>query len=672
MQNLLIFSGTSEGRALARHLADHGKSVTVCVATEYGQEVMAQEEDSRISVQIGRLDAAQMEEMMSEGNFDVIVDATHPFALEVSENIAQACAGQKKELLRLLRDEQPAESTTDAKIIYADCAEQAAAYLNQFRGNIFLTTGSKELAIYARRIQDISRLYVRILPTAAEVENCRRLGLKGRQIICMQGPFSTELNIAMIREVKASILVTKETSQAGGFTQKLQAVSQAGIEALVIRRPEETGYSMDEILKRLGVERKRQQPKRQVILAGMGMGNLLNMTREVYQSCQDADVIIGAERMLETIKDMGKPMKKLYQSKETADYIIEHTEYQKVVVLLSGDVGFYSGAKKLREEIMCRKELAQEDGTKTEDIQIRSLCGVPSVVYFAGRLGIAWEDLTLLSLHARQKNLIGTMQRKGKVFALTDGAEKIRSLSRELLTYGFSETEMYVGYMLSYPQEEIFRGKPEEFLDYEKEGASVVILLDKRRTEYVITGLPDKEFFRGQAPMTKEEVRSVSLSKLALTGEAVVYDIGAGTGSVAVECARQCLEGTVYAIERKEQALELLRKNKIKHSAWNLEIVPGEAPEALSELPAPTHAFLGGSGGRLIEIIRALWKKNPRVRLVLNVISLETLQELIKLMEGTAFSYKEIVQISVSKAKEMGHHNLMMGQNPVYVITLQK
>lgn len=675
MQNILVFSGTSEGRELAGRLADNGKSVTVCVATAYGQEVMEQEESGRqIQVHTGRLDREQMEELLAAGNWDIVVDATHPFAWEVSENIAKGCAKQGKELLRLLREEgQAVEGDEEAKRTYADSTAQAAAYLNQTSGNIFLTTGSKELGEYVQGIHDISRLYVRILPNAPEIEKCRKLGLKGKQIICMQGPFSTELNLAMIREIHASVLVTKETSGAGGFAEKLQAAEQTGIEAVIIRRPRETGYSMEEILTRLGVEINKKQVQRQIILAGIGMGNLSNITREVYQACQDADIIIGAARMLETVKAMGKPMKNLYLSKEIADYIKEHTEHQNIVVLFSGDVGFYSGAKKLREELMQKKETTETDGGEAECFQICQLNGVPSVVYFAGRLGIAWEDLALISLHGRQQNLIGKLRSQGKVFVLTDGAGGICSLSKELLTYGFSDIEMYVGYMLSYPQEEILQGKPEDFLNYNREGVSAAILLDKKQEDYVITpGIPDQKFLRGQAPMTKEEVRCISLSKLALTRESLVYDIGAGTGSVAVECARQCLAGKVYAIERNEQALELLRQNKRKHRVWNMEIITGEAPEAFQNLPAPTHAFLGGSGGRLLEIVRLLWKKNPQVRLVLNVISLETLREVMELMENTIFSHKEIVQISVSKAKALGSHFMMMGQNPVYVITLQK
>jgi len=662
LREILIFSGTSEGRRLAGRLAADGIFVTVCVATEYGRELMEQEEaHPLIQVRAGRLDLAGMEELLAEREWEVVVDATHPFAAEASKNIAAACAQNGQELLRLLREEEQ-EHFEGADLTYVDSAAQAAEYLNRTTGNIFLTTGSKELAEYVKGIEDCARLYARILPSGAEVEHCRRLGLKGKQIICMQGPFSMELNAAMMKEIHASVLVTKETSRAGGFPEKVRAAIAAGAAIVVIRRPKESGCSMEELLKRLGV--KQRQPRR-ITLAGMGMGSLSNMTREVYQACQDASLVIGAKRMLETVKTMGKPVKNLSQSGEIAAYIRAHPQYRNIVVLLSGDVGFYSGAKKLREEIL-------QNG-KAQDFEFRQLCGVPSVVYFAGRLGMPWEDLALVSLHGRQQNMIGKLQSHGKIFALTNGAEGIRSISRKLLEYGFSQTEMYVGYMLSYPQEEIFSGTPADFLDYDKEGASVLILLEKKQRGYVVTpGIPDQEFLRGQAPMTKEEIRSISLSKLALTKDAVVYDIGAGTGSVAVECARQALEGTVYAIEKKTEALELLKKNKLKHRVSNLEIVPGEAPQMFENLSPPTHALIGGSGGRLSEIVSALWKKNPAVRLVIHVISLKTLAEVMEMMKDTSFSHKEIVHVSVAKAKELGGHPLMLGQNPVYVITLQK
>ena len=527
------------------------------------------------------------------------------------------------------------------KIIYVDSVEEAAVYLNQTQGNIFFTTGSKDLPKYLSVIEDISRVYVRILPDAMQLEKCRSLGLMGKQIICMQGPFNEDLNIAMLRQIQASVLVTKETSNAGGLTEKLCAAAKTGAKALVIRRPCEYGYSMEQILGKLGVKRTT---KRRVILAGMGMGSLSNMTREVYKACQNADLIIGAARMLESVKSMGKPAKILYRSEEIVEYVVSHPKY------------------------------LSDGGRKAfPTYQLQLMCGVPSVVYFASRLGIPWEDMALLSLHGRQQNLIGTLQSCGSVFALMEGAEGIRRLSRELLEYGFLEIEMNIGSQLSYPQEKILQGRPEQFLDYDDQGVAVVILRKRRASDPVVThGIPDTEFVRGEVPMTKEEVRSVSLSKLALTKNAIVYDIGAGTGSIAIECAKQAVYGKVYAIERNSLALRLIEENKLRHQVWNLELIEGEAPQALKPLPAPTHVFIGGSGGKLQEIAELVWRKNPSVRIVLNVVSLETMREIMELMNGMVFSEQEMVQVSVAKAKILGQHHLMIGQNPVYVITLQK
>ena len=116
----------------------------------------------------------------------------------------------------------------------------------------------------------------------------------------------------------------------------------------------------------------------------------------------------------------------------------------------------------------------------------------------------------------------------------------------------------------------------------------------------------------------------------------------------------------------------MIERNKQCHRAWNVETIAGEAPEALEGLPAPTHAFIGGSSGKLRDILEALWRKSPKVRIVLNIISLETLKEVLEVMEEHGFAHQEIVQVTVARARELGRHHLMMGQNPVYVITLQK
>ena len=182
-------------------------------------------------------------------------------------------------------------------------------------------------------------------------------------------------------------------------------------------------------------------------------------------------------------------------------------------------------------------------------------------------------------------------------------------------------------------------------------------------------GLPDEAFERDETPMTKSEVRSVALSKLQLTERAIVYDIGSGSGSVSVEAALQSWRGRVYAVEMKEKAIALTRRNAKKFRLSNLEVVCGKAPEALSELPAPTHAFIGGSTGNLDGIIQCLLEKNPGVSIVATAVTLETLAELTE--AAKAFGFCDIAEISVAKPRALGRYHLMTAQNPVYVFTMQ-
>ena len=264
----------------------------------------------------------------------------------------------------------------------------------------------------------------------------------------------------------------------------------------------------------------------------------------------------------------------------------------------SGDIGFYSGAKKLFEAF------AGED--------IRICCGISSVVYFCGKLHTSWEDVKLVSVHGRKANLISEIRRYPKVFALVGEKDGIQTLCRKLQEYGMDQVVLSVGECLSYQEERIRRGTPSELADQSFEQLSVVLAENPEADPVVTHGLEDEAFLRDKVPMTKSEVRSISLSKLQLTEDAVVYDVGAGTGSVSIEIALQAAEGEVYAIEKKEEAAALLEKNKRKFAADHLHIIRGLAPEALADLPAPTHVFIGGSSGNLKEILEVvLAKKIP-------------------------------------------------------------
>lgn len=668
----LVFAGTVEGRTLAGELAAAGCSVTVSVATEYGEKIV--EEQPGLTVHRGRMTAEEMASFMKEMKEDAgkegggapcqVVDATHPYAAAVSENIRAACETAHLPYLRLLRESEQADGM--AACVFVASAREAAEYLKTTEGNVLLTTGSKELEVFTEIPDYQARLFPRVLSTTESVLSCAKLGFEGKNLICMQGPFSEELNTAMLKQIHAAWMVTKETGKSGGFGEKLSAARKAGVKVIVIGRPvKEEGYGAREIRRILeekyaltlgGETESSGAGKTQVTLAGIGMGSYQNMTVEVVEACREADAILGASRMVEFARTLGKPVYCAYKDDELKAYIDAHPEYRKVVVLLSGDIGFYSGAKKLRQRL--------------SDYPVRMLSGISSVVYFCGKLGTSWEDVKLLSLHGKEDNIVGAVARNQKVFALIGGKDGVNRLCRQFMEYGLADVRLHVGERLSYPEERITSGTPGQLEGTVFDGLCVVLAENPGAGELPVThGLPDECFLRDKVPMTKSEVRSISLSKLQLQPDSVVYDVGAGTGSVSIEMALQASEGMVYAIEKNQTAVELIEKNKRVFRTANIQVIEGLAPEAMEALPVPTHAFIGGSSGNLREIMECLLKKNPECRIVINTIALESIAETLDCVKALPVTDVDIAGVSVAKSKTLGRYHMMMGQNPVYIIS---
>lgn len=239
MKRILIFGGTTEGRELAQRLSELGYPVTVSVATDLGAEEL---QSVQATVWTGRLDEEQMTQVISD--FDLVIDATHPYAVEVTEHVRDACQTCGIPLRRLLR----AESETDGCIRVDSCA-QACDYLSTRPGNVLLTTGAKELSSF--RNLEPERVFARVLPTHSSLDACEDLGLPHRNIIAMQGPFSEEMNVAMLAQYHIRWLVTKDGGKAGGFDEKLRAAHMAGADVILVGRRAESGLSMEEILKEL-------------------------------------------------------------------------------------------------------------------------------------------------------------------------------------------------------------------------------------------------------------------------------------------------------------------------------------------------------------------------------------------------------------------------------------
>lgn len=648
---ILLFAGTTEGRELAEYLVERKVKVHACVATPYGESLLPK--NRLLSISHQRLDECQMRELITEFDPRYVVDATHPFAKEVTENIKRACIEVKAPYIRLLR-----EAGQAGESVCVEDVEAAVEYLEGTSGNILVTTGSKELENYTRLTDYRERIFARVLSVGDVAVKCEKLGIRGRHLICMQGPFSVEMNLAMLREYKISYLVTKESGIAGGYPQKCEAAAMAGVGLVVIGRPQqEAGMSLEEVIKFLKNEINLQD-KWKVSLVGIGMGTAETLTEEGKEACKKARLLIGAKRMLETA-DQRQHTYASYQPEEIVNYIKEHPEYENVAVLLSGDAGFYSGASRLLKRL--------EDEPQ---IEARVIPGISSVAYFCAKLGVSWEDAALRSLHGRQDNILAAVREHEKTVILAGSAQSVRSLCRKLAEYGYGSLKVCVGADLSYDTEKIIEGTAESLQEYQ--GADLAVIYVENPDTCIgmaVHGLPDGEFMRGDVPMTKEEVRSISLSKLRLAKDSVVYDVGAGTGSVAVEAALRVTDGIVYAVEKKEEAIELIEKNQKKMKADNLVIVKGEAPDALLGLPVPDCVFIGGSTGNLKGILDTVYQKNKKARVVINTITLETLTEAKHYMEELPVAEEEIVQISVSRSKKAGRYHMMLGLNPVTVIS---
>ena len=649
MYKAIVFAGTTEGYALCEFLAENRVSVYACAATEYGGSLL--QENEFLHVSAGRLKTEDMEELFRKENPEIVLDATHPYAAEVTKNIRTACESAGVLYQRILRP----EGEKNSEAIYVESTEEAAAFLSGTEGNIFLTTGSKELAKFTGIPDYKERLFARVLSIPSVIRSCAELGIEGKHLIGMQGPFSAEINEAMLRQFQCSYLVTKDTGLAGGFPEKMEACQRCGVTPVIIGRPlKEEGLSLQDarvfLSKMFGFTLSQK-----ISLVGIGMGAEKTLTLEGKKALNEAELLIGAERMTEAVQKPGQMVLHEYRSEKIVEYIREHPKYRTVAIALSGDVGFYSGAKKLIDQL---------------DGNVEVICGISSVVYFMSKIGLSWDDAKIVSAHGRNCNLISLIRHNPKVFSILGTEDGVAVLASRLVYYGMGDVTLYVGENLSYENEKIFHDKAANLTEYRGDALSVVTACNEKATPMsAVHGISDGEFLRGKAPMTKEEVRTVSLSKLRLSEDSVCYDVGAGTGSVSVEMALRAWMGQVYAIEKKEDALALLKENKKKFAVDNLVIIPGVAPEAMTELPAPTHAFIGGSSGNMQDIINLLLEKNPKVRIVINCITLETVTEAMNAIRDFGLEDVDIVQLAAARSKSIGRYHMMMGENPIYIIS---
>ncbi len=678
MKRTVIFSGTTEGRWLSERLCAMGQPHLVCVATEYGKEMM--QENSLTRVHVGRMDTEEMTQFLQAegyGRGDLVVDATHPYAVSASQNIKAAAGAAHCRYLRVVRapgsapgDPAPEGNRTreDGQIHVYKTTLECALALNECSGNILLTTGSKDLGLFCRNVPEEvkKRLYVRVLPSPESLHLCLEEGIGPDHVIAMHGPFGLELNLALIRQYQIRHLVTKESGSEGGFEEKVKAAGAAGAVCHVICRPlVETGMGAEEALREIleaGAGRPLSKlPEMTVTLAGIGMGSLSGETCEVREAVESADVVFGAARLVQ-----GLQKKETYALYQTADIIpvLENRKPRRAVVLFSGDTGFFSGAKSAAGQLKAWNR----------DIDLRILPGISSVSFLAAKLQESYEDAALFSLHGRNSDrhmaeLIWKIRHNGKVFILLSGAEDLQGAASRILEAGI-RCRIYAGSSLSYSHEKVEELTPEEASGYTCDGPVTAMIRNLSPEKRLLIPLrKDGDFVRGRVPMTKECVRHESIIRLSLRESDTLYDIGSGTGSVAVDAASLHPSLNVFAIEKRPEAAALTRENASRSGLGNVTVIEGEAPGALEGLPAPDCVFVGGSGGQLAGIIEAVHAKRSGIRFVINAVSIETVVQIQEAVRRYTPEKAEAVQLSVNEVRRLGAHHLLQANNPVFVVS---
>ena len=389
-----------------------------------------------------------------------------------------------------------------------------------------------------------------------------------------------------------------------------------------------------------------------IYIVGIGMDGDKTLTAEAKNAIEKADVIIGAKRVTDPFEESGKTIFASWKTDEIIEYL-NGCESVCAAVLMSGDCGFFSGAEKL---------LTRLSGYDTQVIP-----GISAPVYMCAKLGLAWQDMKLISLHGADANIVRNIRRNAKCFFLLGGSAAPSELCKRLCDYGMADIKMHIGARLSYPDEKLISGTARELAVVQCDPLCALITENPEPEKSVRFGIPDDEFIRGNVPMTKSEIRAAVASQLGICYNDIVWDIGCGTGSVSVECALAAYDGTVFAVDKNETAAELTRANAVRFGCDNIHVLQGAAPEILSSLPCPDKIFIGGAGGNISAILDTAFAAEKKPAVVITAVSLETLHEAAAALKVHGMT-PEITQIAAVRTRVIGTHTMPDPQNPVFVI----
>ena len=402
-------------------------------------------------------------------------------------------------------------------------------------------------------------------------------------------------------------------------------------------------------------------------IVGIGPGSEGYFMPAARQRMQEAHTVIAARRLLPMLQDFCgsdtvdfQVMGKIRDTFTLIDRLLK--EEKDVVLTVSGDPLMYSLYKTILNDPISR------------DWRMEVLPGIGSLQMLGAALGETMEDARLLSVHGRSLSagsIALAVTENPKVFFLCSKEQGPAWLSRIMLDYGLQEVTVSAGANLSYEDQMLVSGSPAEMVGKDFPGLCVAMI--KNPSPRKISRpcfLSDADFVRDKTPMTKEEIRVLILHKMKLHADDIVWDVGAGTGSVSIECARQVPFGQVHAVERNDLAISLIAKNKEKFSTDNLTIWQGDAAEEVKKLPMPTKVFIGGSGGKLSQIMETIAGFGQPIQVTVSAVTIETIAETSEILNHYDPDY-DVIQATVGRGRKIGSYHIMDTNNPVMIYTAQ-
>ena len=399
---------------------------------------------------------------------------------------------------------------------------------------------------------------------------------------------------------------------------------------------------------------KRLHP---IQIIGVGLKGPEGLCPEVLDRIQQADLLVGGRKILQGFRGFPGQRFSLDGHLKGLDSKIHHAVKlgKRVVVLTSGDPNFFGIARFLFKSF------------RPEELEIHP--HVSSMQLAFARVRIPWDDTAFASAHGRDLlSVIHTVRSRTKVAVLTDPKNHPSRIARALLKAGLPDTTVYVCSRLGGPDEKVWQGNLSSLTGKRFPDLNVMIILNDRAGEEGF-GIPDHVLAHDKGMITRSEVRAVTLGKLRIGPGHILWDVGAGSGSVSIEAARLARGVTVYAVEKSAKRISMLKRNILRFGSGNIRVVRGEAPSVLKGLADPDRVFIGGSGGHLEEILRnAVRRLCPGGRIVVNAVTLETLHQTVAFLKKRGLSL-DVVSVQIGRGHDLKGKVMMQAENPVFIIS---